>query len=106
MSRTALFQEELELDLLRVKEQELRIRQKEYADLPKKLAMEQKERDCTMPPLAEIEDRIRLNAFHETATRGQVKNILRGQTKDILLLFLLLVATGALIWWGLKLMQG
>jgi hypothetical protein len=106
MSRTAIFQEELELDLLREQEQELSRRQKEFADLPNKIALELKERECTMPPLAEIAERERQRAHENTLTRGAVKNILRTQAQDAMLFFLLLAATATLIWWGIKLMNG
>lgn len=106
MSRTAIFQEELELDLIHEQEQELSRRQKEYVDLPKKLAMEKIERDSTMPPLAEIAERERQRAHENTLTRGAIKNILRTQAQDAMLFFLLLTATAALVWWGIKLMHG
>lgn len=106
MSRSAPLKEDLELNELRQAEQQLLMLERECAKLPKKLAQEQKERECTMPPLAEIEDRIRLKAHENTVSRGKVTNILRDQNRSILLLVLLLAATGSLIWWGTKLMQG
>lgn len=106
MSRPPLLKEELELDALRETEQQLLLRQQEFAEIPKKLAQELKERECTMPPLAEIEDRRRRIEHDQIVSRGQVSNILRDQGRSVLLLVLLLAATGSLIWWGLKLMQG
>jgi non-ribosomal peptide synthetase component F len=106
MSRSAPLKEDLELNELRQAEQQLLMLQRECAKLPKKLALEQKERECTMPPLAEIEDRIRRKAHENTVLRGEVTNILRDQNRSILLIILLLAATGSLIWWGTKLMQG
>ena len=59
-----------------------------------------------MPPLAEIEER-RLRRKHEDVVfRGQVANIQRDQGGSFQLLVLLLAATGSLIWWGMKWMQG
>lgn len=106
MSRSIFFKEEQELNELRETEQVLLLRQKEYAEIPKKLAMELRERESTMPPLPEIEDRRRRREHENTVSRGEAKNILRDQNRSIMLLFLLMTATGALVWWGLKLMQG
>lgn len=105
MSRSTLLKEDLELDKLRETEQLLLLRQKECAEIPRKLAQEQKERECTMPPLAEIEERRRGKEHADLVTRGEVTNILRGQNRSVMLLILLLTATGTLIWWGLKLMR-
>ncbi len=106
MSRSTLLKEDLELSQLRETEQQLLLRQKEFAEIPKKLARELKERECTMPPLAEIADRQRRKEHEETVSRGEVTNILRDQNRSFMLLLLLLTATGSLIWWGIKLMQG
>lgn len=106
MSRAPLLKEDVELNELREAEQQLLLLQKECAEIPRKLAQELRERECTMPPLAEIEER-RLRRQHEDiVSRGQVANILRDQSRSVLLLLLLLTATGSLIWWGVKLMQG
>lgn len=106
MSRNTPLREDLELDELRQKEQQLLLLQKECAKLPGKIAQEQAERERTMPPLAEIEERIRRKAHEQTVSRGEVTNILRDQNRSILLILLLLAATGSLIWWGIQLMQG
>lgn len=107
MSRSSLSIEEQELNELR--EAELRLEQlrKEFAEIPQRLAREQKERETTMPPLAEIEERRRRKEHDQMITaRGQAANILRDQNRSLWLLLLLLTATGTLIWWGIKLMQG
>lgn len=106
MSRSVRLKEDLELSQLREKEQQLLLLQKEFAEIPKKLALELKERECTMPPLAEIEERRRRKEHDMIVSRGEVSNILRDQTRSFMLLVLLLAATGSLIWWGVKLMQG
>lgn len=106
MSRGTPLKEELELNQLREDEQQLLQLQKQCADIPRKLALELKERECTMPPLAEIEERRLRRQHEEIVSRGQVANILRGQSRSLLLLLSLLAATGTLIWWGVKLMQG
>lgn len=106
MSRSTLLKEDLELKQLRETEQRLLLLQKECAEIPRKLAQEQKDRECTMPPLADIEDRMRMKAHAELVSRGEATNILRDQSRSLMLLLLLLAATGTLIWWGVKLMQG
>lgn len=104
--RTPLSKEDLELHELRQSEQALLALEKECADLPRRLALELKERESTMPPLAEIADRKRRREHEETVSRGEAKNILRDQNRSLMLLFMLMTATSALVWWGLKLMQG
>jgi adenylosuccinate lyase len=106
MSRSVPLKEDLELNQIRELEQQLLLRQKEYAEIPKRLAQELKERESTMPPLAEIEDRRRRKEHDMIVSRGEVSNILRDQTRSFLLLILLVTATSALIWWGLRVMQG
>jgi hypothetical protein len=105
MSRSRPSKEDLELKQLREADEQLLLRQKEYAEIPKKLAQEQKDRECTMPPLPEIDERRRLKEHNLLVSRGEVSNIQRDQKRSLMLLLLLLMATGALIWWGLKLMQ-
>lgn len=106
MSRSTLFKEDLELNELRETEQQLRRRQKECAEIPKRIAQEMKDLASTMPPLDEIQERAARIRHEQTVSRGEVSNVLRDQSRSLLLLVLLLAATAALIWWGLKLMQG
>ena len=106
MSRSTVFKEDLQLDELRATEEELRRQEREIAEIPKRLADELKERQCTMPPLAEIQERTRRRAHEEIVSRGEITNIQRVQAKSMTLLILLLAATASLIWWGMKLMQG
>ena len=106
MSRSKLLKEDLELNELRETEQQLLLRQREFAEIPRKLALELQERERTMPPLPEIEDRRLRRQHEEIVSRGQVANILRDQSRSVMLLVMLLAATGSLIWWGVKLMQG
>ena len=106
MSRSTVFKEDLQLNELREAEQQLRLREKEYAEIPKRLALEIKERECTMPPNPEIMERKARREHEEIVSRGEVANYHRVQTKSMTLLFLLLAATASLIWWGMRLMQG
>lgn len=106
MGRRLKNKEDLELTQIREAEQQLLLLEKEYAQIPQKIAQELKERESTMPPLAEIEDRRRQRLHEETVSRGEASNILRDQSRSLMLTAMLLAATGALIWWGVKLMQG
>jgi hypothetical protein len=106
MSRKPVLKEEQELDEIRAAEQQLMLRHKEFAEIPKRIALELKERESTMPPFEEIEVRKRRREHENTLSRGEAKNMLRDQNRSMVLVFLLLLATAALVWWGLKLMQG
>jgi hypothetical protein len=106
MRQNTHLHEDFELNELRKAELELLLREQECANLPKKLAQEQRDRECMMPPLAEIEERILQRAHANMVSRGEVSNILREQNQSIVLLVSLAFSTAALIWWGLKLMQG
>ncbi|MEO8617566.1 MAG: hypothetical protein ABI600_20720 [Luteolibacter sp.] len=106
MSRSTVFQEDLQLHEMRQAEQKLRLLEKECAEIPKRLAQELKDRECTMPPLAEIRDRELRREHEQQVSRGEITNIQRIQAKSMTLLILLLAATGSLIWWGVRLMQG
>jgi hypothetical protein len=106
MSRSKLPPEDPELAQIRLKEQELLLRAKECADLPRQLAEELRDRERTMPPLAEIEDRMSQIRHEQIVSRGQITNVLRDQNRSVLLLLMLIAATAALICWGFRLMQG
>lgn len=106
MNRSKLPQQNSELAEILELDQQLLARHREFSELPKRLAQERREQESTMPPLLELEDRMRRIQHEEIVSRGQVSNILRDQGRSLLLIFLLLIATGALIWWGVQLMQG
>jgi hypothetical protein len=107
MTRKKPIQEELDLDRLHDTELQLRQREKELAESRQRIAQERIERERTMPPLEEIRERIARKQHEELiASRGEVANVLRVQNRSLLLLVLLLAATATLIWWGVKLMQG
>ena len=101
-----MFKEELELDQIRETEQQLVQREKEFAENQRRIARERVERECTMPPLDEIQMRERRKHHEQIVSRGEVANVRRDQSRSLLLLFLLIAATCTLVWWGLRLMQG
>lgn len=106
MSRPHLFKEELELDELRETDRQLREREKQFAENQKRIAIERIERECTMPPLDEIQTREKIKHHEQIVSRGEVANVRRDQNRSLLMLFVLITATCSLIWWGLRLMQG
>jgi hypothetical protein len=106
MSRSKLFSEELELDLLRETEQQLLQREKEFAENRKRIAQERIERESMMPPLDEIQLRIQHKQHEQIVSRGEIANVRRDQNRSLMLLFLLVTTTCTLIWWGMQLMKG
>ncbi|MFT4177364.1 MAG: hypothetical protein QM627_12005 [Luteolibacter sp.] len=107
MSRTAVFKEDAELQALIEEEERLKAREREFAELPKRIEQERRDRESTIPPLSDYEDRTRRKAYEESVTtRQEVVNVRREQGRSVMLLLMLLAATVSLIWWGLQLMQG
>lgn len=106
MSRTTSFKEDLELDQLRETERLLLQREREFAENRKKITQERIDRDNTIPPLDEIQIRIQRKQHEQIVSRGEVANVRRDQNRSLVMLALLITATGTLIWWGLRLMQG
>lgn len=106
MSRRHLSKEELELNLLREREELLRQREKESAANRERIVKERSERERTMPPLPEVEERARRIQHEQWVSRGEIVNIQRAQNRSLLLIFLLIAATCSLVWWGMQLMRG
>lgn len=106
LKQASLFEEDEELVALREKEKKLEQAHREYVKLPAKLALEKKERDCTMPPMAEIKERQQINRFEQSLSRGQVENILRTQRHSIAMMLLLATATLLMLFWAYKIMIG
>jgi ferric-dicitrate binding protein FerR (iron transport regulator) len=106
MSRSTILREDLELDQLREETEELARREREFAENRRRLAEERSERERTIPPLEEIQVRMERIRHEQNVTRGEIANVRRDQNRSLALLVLLLAATGTLIWWGLRVMQG
>jgi prefoldin subunit 5 len=106
MKRSTLFQEELELDEVLTKQQELQNRLKEFERNQREIERTRAENERTIPPLSEITEREKWRQHEQLVSRGEVANVRRDQNQGLLLLFLLITATCALVWWGLRLMQG
>lgn len=105
MSRAKPFKEELELNELLATEQQLRQRELEFAKNRKRIEQERIEQERTIPPLEEVQRRFLHKQHEEIVSRGEIANIRRDHNRSLMLLFLLLIATATLIWWGTKLMQ-
>ena len=101
-----MFKEDLELVEIRKTEQRLAQREREFAERRKRIAQDRIERESILPPLDEIQVRIQRKHHEQIVSRGEIANVRRGQSRSLMLLFLLATATATLIWWGVKLMQG
>jgi hypothetical protein len=104
MNNSAFFDDELEQ--IRKAERELLIREQECAKVPFKLAQEQREQECTIPPMMELEDRKRRILHEESISRGDVANILQDQNRSLILIVLYSTTAATMIWWALKFIQG
>jgi hypothetical protein len=106
MNQGMLFKEDLELNQLLESEGELARRQREIDEARRRIAEERAEQERTIPPLEEIQARIQRRKHEEIVSRGEIANIRRDQNRSLMMLALLIAATAALVWWGLRLMQG
>ena len=89
MKQTNLFEEDLELTALRERSKRLEEAHKEVVKLPARLERERRDRESTMPPMAEIEERQQINRFERNLSRGQIENVLRTQRQSLAMLLLL-----------------
>ncbi|MBG7608827.1 MAG: hypothetical protein IZT59_12485 [Verrucomicrobia bacterium] len=106
LKQASLFKEEGELIAIREKERKLEQAHREFVKLPAKLALEKKERDCTMPPMAEIKERQKINRFEQSLSRGQIENVLRTQRHSLAMMMLLATGTLLMLFWAYKIMIG
>jgi hypothetical protein len=106
MKRPKQFKEELELDEVLMKQQELQNRMREFERSQREIERNRAENEATIPPLMEIMERERARQHEQQVSRGEIANVRRDQNQGLLLLFLLVAATAALVWWGLQLMGG
>ncbi len=104
MKQGNLFEEDSELVALRETQRKLEAAHKEFSKLPAKLAKEKKERDSTMPPMAEIKERELINRFEQSLSRGQIENVLRTQRQSFGMMVLLATATVLMLFWAYRIM--
>lgn len=106
LKQASLFEDDEELVAIRAKQRSLEEAHKEYIKLPAKLALEKKERDSTMPPMAEIRERQEINQFEQNLSRGQIENVLRTQRHSLAMMLLLSAATILMLFWAYRIMTG
>ncbi|MDE0835953.1 MAG: hypothetical protein OSA84_06335 [Akkermansiaceae bacterium] len=104
MKQANLFEEDLELTALREREKRLKEAHKEVVKLPARLERERRDRESTMPPMAEIEERQQINRFERNLSRGQIENVLRTQRQSLAMMLLLTAATVLMLFWAYRIM--
>lgn len=104
MKQGNLFEEDHELVALREEQRKLEEAHREVIKLPAKLEREKRDRDSTMPPMAEIRERQQINEFERNLSRGQIENTLRTQRHSLAMMLLLATATALMLWWAYRIM--
>ncbi len=97
-----MFEEDRELTALKETARRLDEAHQEMIKLPAKLEREKRERESTMPPLAEIKDRYEINRFEQSLSRGQIENVLRTQRHSFMLMVLLITAIALMLFWAYR----
>ncbi len=92
-----------EVDELELRRRELEQKIAELEGVPEQLELEMRESNETLPPPDDLAERERQRHFEEQAARGQIRNERRTQGRSLLLMFLLLAATAAVISWIVRL---
>lgn len=100
-----LFDQDPELIALREREKRLEEAHREVVKLPARLEKERRDRETTLPPMAEIKERIEINAFEKSISRGQIVNVLRTQRQSLAMMLLLAAATALMLLWAYRIMQ-
>lgn len=97
-----LFEEDTELVALREKQKRLEEAHQEVVKLPARLERERRERDSTMPPMAEIREREQIKRFERSLSRGEIVNTLRIQRQSLAMMLLLATATVLMLVWAYR----
>lgn len=97
-----LFEDDPELVELREKQRSLEAAHKEVIKLPARLEMERRERETTMPPMAEIREREEIKRFERSLSRGQIENTLLIQRKSFGMMLLLATAIALMLFWAYR----
>jgi len=101
-----IFKEDIELDLIREKQQELQRLEVEYARHRVQIAFQRQEQERTIPPLDDMDVRTGRRKYENLAvSRGALSNEKREYQRSMYLLIMLLAATASLVWWGITLMR-
>ena len=91
------------IDEILLAQQELEEKIAAAQAVPKQLELEIQEKEAAIPAPDDLLECERTKRFEEQATRGQVRNERRTQGRSLFLLFLMLLATAAMISWIVKL---
>lgn len=84
---------------------ELSEKARQLEQLPERIRREKRESEMTIPPCAELEERIRAKRHEEAiVTRGEVQNVVREHNHSLAMLILLTACTASLLWWALRVM--
>lgn len=98
---------ERELAELRRMEEALERQRREMEQLVREVPRRKQEAMATMPPPDDLRDREREHKFYlELATRGEVRNEIRAQAGNTLVLLMLVAATAAVILWMIQMVHG
>jgi hypothetical protein len=95
-----------ELDEIEAQRRELDEKIAELQSVPQQLELEMIESERTMPPPDDLAERQRVAYFEEQAARGQIRNERRTQGRSLVLMFLLLTSTAAMVFWIMRLANG
>ena len=101
-----IFKEDIQLDQIREKQQELKRLELEYARHSRQIALQRQEQERTIPPLDDMDARAGRKKYENLAvSRGALSNEKREYQRSMMLLLMLLAATASLVWWGITLMR-
>lgn len=107
MSSPTILQDELELKYCEEEAQRLTKELEQAREVPRMIAREKLARENTMPPLERVKEISRLKHYEQQmASSAAARNLLKTQTRSLLLLLVLTLTTASLIAWGLRLMNG
>lgn len=101
-----IFKEDIQLNQIRERQQELKRLEMEYARHRLHIALQRQEQERTIPPPDDLDARAgRKNYETLMVTRRALSNEKREYQRSMMLLLLLLAATASLVWWGITLMR-
>ena len=99
-------QQELDLNQLQAEERELRQRLNEVKATRAQLEYDRQDSEVTLPPSELIQEIVKRKAHQQLVSKKEDRNIRREHKRGMLLILVLASATAALVWWGLRVMNG
>ncbi len=101
-----IFKEDIQLDQIREKQQELKRLEMEYARHRLHIALQKQEQERTIPPPDDLDARAGRKKYESLlVSRGAFSNEKRAYQRSMFLLVLLVAATVSLVWWSITLMR-